>query len=93
VALPHTAHLGFGEAEIVGRRIDRLRAVHTHHDDLADRAHPGTARLVEGDRLVLEGARCEHGGYPLEAVALAEKRIDDVYLHVGVLSEVREGAR
>src|SRR5262249_23728804 len=35
----------------------------------------------------------ENGCNPLEAVALAHERINDIYLDVGVLSEVRQGGR
>jgi hypothetical protein len=81
VTSPSSANLGFGKAEIVGWRINRLRPVHSHHDDLADDVRRAPL-FVEGDDLVVEGSRFKHRGHALEAVAFAHELIDDVHLHL-----------
>jgi hypothetical protein len=92
VALPPGTHLGCGEAEVVGRRVDRLRAGHAHHDDLADDVRRAP-RFGAGDHRVGPRAGVENSGHALEAVALAHERVAHVHLHAGVLSEVGARAR
>src|SRR5215217_4271858 len=86
------SNLLLGEAEIVRWRVDRLRCENLDQDDFSD----GVLRTsfpVEGEQLVVEGTGFDNRGDALEAVALADKRIDDVHFHVGVASQVRESAR
>ena len=85
--------LVFAEAEIVGRRNERLRAVNAYQDDFAYHLQRSTARLVEGHRLVVKVPGIEHGRDAFEPVALADDRIDYVHFDTGILPEIRQCAR
>src|ERR1041385_1724453 len=92
VAVPPRAASVRAASEIVRGRVDRVRAVHAHQDDLTDGAHQGPAILIECDRFVVERAAIDHRRDSLEAIALAEERVDHVHLHAGVVPEIGEGA-
>jgi len=82
-----------GEAEIVRRRIDRLRGLNLYHHDLPDSALR-TSFPVEDEHLVVENPGFKNRCHTLEAVSLADEWIDHVHFSiVRVLSQVRQRAR
>ncbi len=91
---PPSSHLGFGEAEIIGRRHKRERPLDRDEDYRLDPFVCSLqSRFEEKHSLIKLSARSNNCGCAFEAKSLAADWIDDVDFDVGVLPEVPDRVR